>query len=786
MCTTQIAHIRFDENGDSVIQSVSDHCRNTADHAQRCLASAGLSHAAYLAGLHHDDGKRTEAFQEYITAASEGKTVSRGSVVHSFTGARLMLELFHASSNNPYEKITAELAAYAIGAHHGLFDCIDEAGKSGFRRRLTRTDVGYEEAVGNLWEETSNRETEELFHKAVAEISNVIFKLQPILNREQPSEMSFYFGLLARLLTSGVIEGDRRDTAEFMNACSAVSPHPDWTARLQYMERRLRQFSSDTPLQQARQEISDRCRAAAEKPCGIFRLNVPTGAGKTLSSLRFALAHAAKWQKSRIIFTTPLLSILEQNAAVLREFIGDENMVLEHHSNAIREKPQNDELDRGELLAESWSAPVIITTLVQLLNTLFSGNTQSIRRFQALSNSIIVIDEVQTVPAKMLSLFNLALNFLSVVCNTTIVLCSATQPCLEETGHGIRVSPDDIVPRDESLWMPFRRTALMDAGTRKLDEIPVLARDVLTQVDSLLIICNKKDEARQLSLALADLNCFHLSASMCPAHRREVLSQIQEHLGKGKVVCVSTQVMEAGVDISFGCVIRLTAGMDSIIQAAGRCNRNGECISPLPVYLLDCAGENLARLPEIQNAKTATIALLDRFRRDPDRYGGDLTSDQAIRDYYRKLYEEMPAEYQDYSTGRGQPTLYELLSLNLPYWKGADNGFVLQQAFRTAGGLFQVFDADTTSVLVPYGKGRELIDRLSSPQAWSNLSYMQSLLEQAKPYLVNIYQYQFEALERAQGLGCDPGGHIYWLEDGLYDEAVGLITERKENPFLEV
>jgi CRISPR-associated endonuclease/helicase Cas3 len=784
MCTNWIAHIRQNADGTQSTQSVAEHCRNTAVYARQCLESAGLGNCAYFAGLLHDSGKRTAKFRSYITAAAAGENVSRGSVVHSFTGVRFLLEEFHSPCADPYQQLTAELEAYAIGAHHGLFDCVDETGNSGFRHRLKRQDIDYDEGLQNLWDEGISQETlKQEFRLGVEEISATVQKLVP-LDKGDGSELCFYFGLLARLLTSAVIEGDRRDTMEFMTAVSPHSPpsSPHWAQRLDYMEKKLQSFPSNTPLQRARQEISRKCLESAEKPGGIYRLNVPTGAGKTLGSLRFALAHAAHHQKSRIIFTSPLLSILEQNASVLREYIGDPDMILEHHSNAVQTRSSPDALDHGELLAENWSAPVIITTLAQLLNTLFSGKTTSIRRFQSLCSSIIVIDEVQTVPAKMLSLFNLAVNFLACICGATIVLCSATQPCLEKTDHSICVPITDIVPYDQALWAPFRRTKLVDAGTKKLEEIPAFAREIISQTDSLLIICNKKDEAQQLSQQLSDLNCYHLSAAMCPQHRTDTLARIQARLGKGKVVCVSTQVIEAGVDISFGCVIRLTAGMDNAVQAAGRCNRNGEHAQTLPVYLLNCANENLGRLREIQQAKAATTAVLSRFRRNPERYHGELTGDDAIREYYQLLYQEMPRGYQDFTAGRGV-SLYDLLSKNLHFQNEEPQDYILQQAFHTAGQQFEVFDDDTISVLVPYGEGHSLIDEL---QTVRGLSETRALLERAKPYLVNIYRYQFDILERSRALGCDQNRHIFWLEDGWYDAQTGLLTQQQELQFWEV
>lgn len=197
----------------------------------------------------------------------------------------------------------------------------------------------------------------------------------------------------------------------------------------------------------------------------------PPGGGKTLASLRFALTHAARRNCSRIIFAAPLLSILDQNAHVIRDYIGDDTLILEHHSNLAEPKETPERLQELELLTASWSAPIIITTLVQLLNTCFSGKTSAIRRFHALCGSVIVIDEVQTVPGKMLTLFNLAVNFLSEICGATIVLCSATQPCLEVADHPLRRQPVDLVSQQKALWDIFKRTDIQNAGCARLEEL---------------------------------------------------------------------------------------------------------------------------------------------------------------------------------------------------------------------------------------------------------------------------------------------------------------------------
>ncbi|MBQ7933087.1 MAG: CRISPR-associated helicase Cas3', partial [Clostridia bacterium] len=453
----------------------------------------------------------------------------------------------------------------------------------------------------------------------------------------------FLCGLIVRLLTSAVMEGDRRDTAEFMDG-AVFPPEADrslWQKLLAKTESELKSLSSSAPINEARRKISDICREAADKPSGIYRLNVPTGGGKTLTALRYALAHSEKYNKKRIIFTFPLLSILDQNSSVIRKYVGSD-YVLEHHSNVIQEKNSPEKLEEYELLTETWSSPIIVTTLVQLLNTMFDGKTSYVRRFHALTDAVIVIDEVQTVPGKMLSLFNLAISFLAGVCNTTTLLCSATQPCLEEMIHPIRTEIHDIVPYDPVLWEVFRRTDIRFAGGYRIDEIPTFANSVLADTDSLLIVCNKKSESEAIYHAMknSDYNIYHLSASMCMEHRRKTLKDLQNSLENTdkKTVCVATQVIEAGVDISFGAVVRLTAGMDSIIQSAGRCNRHGESDQVAPVYIVRALDENMSHLQEIRMAQQATESLLDAYEASPEEYGSDLSSNKAIHYYYKRLF----------------------------------------------------------------------------------------------------------------------------------------------------
>lgn len=515
-------------------QTLADHCINTGRYAGACLNCVGLGQSGTLLGMIHDCGKFKKEFQEYLMDPNG----IRGSVNHTFAATRLLLERYHASEDG-MEILAAELLAFAAGSHHGLFDCVDEKRNSGFHYRLKKESIGYSESKHNfLTQFLSPEKLDELFAGAVAELSLVCQRLAE--GQNDPAEYSFQLGLLARLLLSALIEGDRRDTAEFMMDLCAV-PEPEdpsrlWETCLTRLETKLSRFPTDTAISRARREISDRCRRVAEEKPGIYRLNAPTGSGKTLSSLRYALAHAKKWGKQRLIFTSPLLSILEQNAAVIREYVGDDSVILEHHSNILPARADG-ELDHRELAAESWNAPIIITTLVQLLHTLFDGKTTSIRRFQGLCDSVIVIDEVQTVPPRMLTLFTLAVDFLTKICGATVLLCSATQPCLEKTAHPLRGKIRDVVAYDEDLWRPFRRTVITDAGDKTLEEIVEFARDELERTESLLVVCNRKDEAEYLFSMLRNVGNslssfrFHVyrsppartgRAQKCPGCREEM------------------------------------------------------------------------------------------------------------------------------------------------------------------------------------------------------------------------------------------------------------------------
>ena len=784
-----IAHIN-EYSGEK--QTVADHCRNTACIAAMKLKDCGFEKTAYLAGLLHDFGKYTEKFREYIIDAAMGKNVVRGSVNHTFAGVRYILDKYHNKNSIGVEDILAEIIAFVIGSHHGIFDIIGEdSDKNGFAYRQRKDDIDYDEANKNfLCNCATENEIERLFvcsRKELVDFTTKIKKLCQDRGSLGRSEMYFYYGALCRLILSAVVEGDRKDTAEFMQIKpqSIIESIVDWKCLCDRLENKLGNLKGDTPIAEARQEISKSCALAAEKEDGIYRLNVPTGGGKTLSSLRYALAHAAKFKKKRIIFTMPLLSIIEQNAAVIKEFLDDNGeIVLEHHSNVMLSK-EGEELDRHELLIENWNAPIIVTTMVQILYTFFKDKMCAVRRFHTLCDSVLVIDEVQTVPFKMLSLFDLVCNFLTKICNCTIVLCSATQPCFEKAVHPICPAPLELINLSADLLKVFDRVKLHNVGMMDKYQIADFGKMQLDDKRSILIICNTKKEAAEIFSELVEemddnIEAVFLSASLCTVHRHDVIDKLRLALQKEKkVLCVSTQVIEAGVDISFDCVIRLYAGMDNIIQAAGRCNRNGENNAFAPVYIVDYIGENLAHLPEIKAGKDATIELLAEFERDAGLYSDNLMSDEAIGFYYRKLFASMKQGYQDFYKRNKDLYVYKLFADNFDnngkWWRK----YFLQNSLKTGGKEFEVFENDAVDVIVPYNEGKKVIEDICSDKAKYDMAYLMHCLDMAKGYTVSLFKYNVETLQREGGLIVIGEGRIFVLDQRYYDDNFGVMTEPK-------
>ena len=790
------AHIRK-VDGKKYIQTVEEHCHGVAEIAAELLRDIGLGKTAYLGGMVHDLGKFSENFKNYIEKAANGEKVQRGSVNHTFAGVRFLLEKHSDEQLSGFSDIILEILAYAVGAHHGLFDCVDDNNNNGFTKRIQKEGIDYLNAAQEFLKICcSEQDIEDLLKQSEKEFFPVFNEIEKLADNAdakiQNTQITFYIGFLARLILSAIIEADRSDTSQFMNGYSEKTVKnisEIWINCIKNVEQKLSTMPLDKPINKTRAQISALCAEAGNLESGIYRLNLPTGAGKTLTSLRYALHHALAHNKKRIIFTMPLLSIIEQNAGIIHDYIGNEELILEHHSNIV-ETDENDELDKRELLVESWDVPIIITTMVQLLNTLFAGKTANIRRMQALCNSIIVIDEVQTVPDKMLSLFNLALNFLAKICNATIILCSATQPCFEKTMYPLDKSVKDLITLTKEQETVFKRVRLEYKGEMDCEELADFAAGILEENNSLLLVCNTKNEAavmfNLLCSKIKDVKAFHISAGMCTAHRKETIKEMQEALEnkQQKVLCVSTQVIEAGVDVSFARVIRLLAGMDNIVQATGRENRNREFDGLAPGYIVRLKGVVLKGLSEIEAAKNAAANLLVKYKNSPKIYDNDLMSEKAINEYYECLYGNVNDGYHDFYIESVRDSILNLMSCNgnvdsekIPEY----NKYFMHQALKTAGGLFTVFDESSIDIIVPYDRGTEIIQKIFAVGD-KDYEKLKAILKEAKLYTVSLFKYQKIKLEEQGALIFVSSAGVYILQDGYYDELTGLNLNQSELP----
>lgn len=526
-----LAHLCInDETHEERGQSLRDHNRKVGEYASGALNSVGFSSLGMLAGILHD-GKGTQRFQNYLRNAAEGKKVQRGSVNHTFAGCIYILERFHGgvmpeSGNAPNEtsqrirsertapahvtfegrkkaesKLTAEIIAYAVGAHHGLFDCVSFDGKNGFLHRLEadRDQIEYAQAEYSFEHEISDpEEIDSLFCSAVDEFDAYYGKLQRHVkdltekttftdtrarnNLQEKGYPMAVTAVLVRMVTSAIMYGDRRDTAEFTTGNTYGDIAGSWGADLRFLEDKIAGFNHESPINRVRELISDQCRAFAEKKPGIYRLNVPTGGGKTLAVLRYAVAHALQYHKKRIVFVAPLLTIIDQNAKVIRDYLPMQETILEHHSDVVMEGKSHDEADLYDVMRNRWSAPVIITTMVQLLEILFSDKTQSVARMRALCDSVIVFDEVQSLPRKTLQIFNVAMNFLAGFCGATIILSSATQPALEGLDFPIDADSDDMVRLTKAELAVFRRCRIENKISKYGSTIEDIAGFCLSRV----------------------------------------------------------------------------------------------------------------------------------------------------------------------------------------------------------------------------------------------------------------------------------------------------------------
>lgn len=764
------AHIR-DE--DKALQSVREHCRNTSILTENFLKDLGLGHIGKLVGLLHDAGKLTNAFDDYINGKS---SAVRGSIDHSYAGAKYLTEL--CNDNDIKHKTASVSMAHTIISHHGLHDWVDESCNDYFGERISK-DENYKEVLSNISEITDGENMGILLDEAVDEW----FAAANTIKTKDETEFSFYLGLLERLIQSALIDADRTDTADFMSmrVTKNIFDRSDlWSEMDKRMDDKLKRFKGcNDKITRQRRSISDRCAAFAEHRVGACRLIVPTGGGKTLSSLRFAIKQCRKFGLKRIFYIAPFMSILEQNSDIIGELAENENF-LEHHTNIVADIDDENEYDAYKLCAERWDKPVIATTMVQFLNSLFSGKTSSVRRMHRLCRSVIIIDEVQSVPLRCTDLFSLAINFLTKVCGSTVVLCSATQPTFEQNKYKLLLDDKpDMIQDYEKDFDVFRRTQIIPA-IQKYGYDPEKAADFCCEKfeenGNLLVVVNTKSQAIKMFELMKEkiggkAYLIHLSTNMCPAHRKKRIGTLRRFLKKElPVICITTQLIEAGVDISFSCVVRALAGLDNAAQAAGRCNRNGEKGRICPVYLINFKAENLGSLEEIKTAQRISRNIISNGVVD------DLMGVPAQEEFFKQLF-DVCRDKLSYPT-KENVTLLELLSLNKRRWEIKKKSCrELSQAFKTAGRLFEVIDINTEDVIVPYNKeAKDIIVKINGAVVPEETV---KLLRKAQKYTVSIYAGAKRKLYDTGAIHTNSNG-ITVLDAHFYSSEVGVTTEGAE------
>jgi CRISPR-associated endonuclease/helicase Cas3 len=791
-----IAHINPDTKEE---QTVPEHCSAVSEFAREFGAKIGMGETAALSGYLHDLGKTTRAFDGYIHESADHPEdrSKRGTINHAASGAKYIFDNFYGKE--PIQSLTAQILSLCICSHHGgLADIISLEGLDEFIKKVhPLQDIFYEESVESFFNTPEEIPfIQERFYKSRTEVIEIINRMKNanIFN-------SFSVHLLAKFVFSCLIDADRLDTANFMSGKLEPAARLNseelaalWQDFSDKLEGSIKGFQQKGAIDRLRGEISTECKEFAHNAPGVYQLCVPTGGGKTLSSLRYALEHAAikAFGKKRIFYIIPFTSIIDQNAKVIEDILKRNEFILEHHSNLI-----HGEDEMHQLLTERWDSPIILTTMVQFLNTIFSDGTKDIRRLHQLADSIIIFDEIQALPVKCIHLFNGAINFLSAICNATVILCTATQPLLSKTDRPLLLSrPADIIVNLEERFRQFKRVKVephIVLGGHDIGELADFVGDRLEEEGNTLVILNTKKEAGELYSKIRQLNSqlpcdkrfglFHLSTSMCPAHRKEKLEEIKAKLPTGRMICISTQLIEAGIDISFGCVVRAMAGLDSIAQAAGRCNRHGERRNPQgeaevgTVYVVKIKNESLSMLPDIKEGKECTERVLKEFEEDPGYFGGDLLSPKAMERYYFYYYNNRSND-MDYSLRNENADLFDLLSVNGKGLNAYEDRFdkkapyPLKQAFKTAGEHFWVIDDNTTGVLVPYGRGKELILQLNGK---CGLEQQKRLIREAQQYSVNLFDHELKKM--ANSVFVLNNGGILALEERCYDNDLGVVSD---------
>ncbi len=707
-----LAH-RNEETGET--QTIQEHLQGTAKYAKAFAGAFGAADWGNAIGMMHDIGKYSTDFQRRI----RGENVR---AEHSTPGA---IEL-----RKKYKKLGIP-AAFCVAGHHGGMpnggSSVDGSDEPTLHGRLMRTFDGSRS------------------YQAFAEEMEVPDANPAILQRflKQSATPLYSISFFTHMLFSCLVDADFLDTEWFMHGGKKRTYQYDSISCLcDRLERKFDEWSHpDSPINEKRCEIAEDCLRAAKWESGLFRLTVPTGGGKTMASMRFALNHAIESEKCRVIYVIPYTSVIDQNAREFAKVLG-ENNVLEHHANVNYDNTDETMQQLKRLSAENWDAPIVVTTNVQFFESLYANKPSRCRKLHNIANSVIVFDEAQMLPRGLLRPCVRAIEELTENYGCTAVLCTATQPALDdlfETGH----MPREICRDPKDLYTFFRRVrfdlwdgvpeemreALQRRGEpQQWDDEQVRAH--MEQCEQVLCIVNSRKQAQTLYAMLPEEGRFHLSTLMTPTDRRQTLDCVRERLRNGEICrLISTSLVEAGVDVDFPAVFRAMAGLDSIIQAAGRCNREGKRArenSVVSVFRPE-ARYDAHMPPSLKKPKDSAQAVL-RMSFD------DISSLDAVDAYFHDLFD---VENLD------EKNILEMIQdagLDTPYVRIAEQ--------------FRVIEENTVDLMIPLDEGEALADRLAEGER------SRELLRQAGQYMIHLYPNQLEKLVA--------GAAVQQLDDQLY------------------
>ena len=691
-------------------QPLSEHLRNVAERAKQFAAPFGLADEAYLAGLLHDLGKYGKRFQQRLEDPSV-----RG-INHWAHGA------FAA-----FQKKNI-LLPFAIDGHHTGMPAFtsDE-----FKRSLRNSMKDFHASNGVVLETGNEESVDELLVRA----SNDAISLDPF---PSASEMSFASALRTRMLFSCLVDADFLDTENHFDSERAKSrsvPSLAEETAFEAVMKFLHGLPTDGQVNQVRQQLLTDCLAAAEMQPGLFSLTAPTGSGKTLASLAFALKHcclhnaglpaASHDRFRRIIVVIPFTSIIEQTAKVFRdrfEPVFGPDYVLEHHSAVAWGESDSDlgrdaeeaQIRRARLAAENWSSPLVVTTSVQFFESLFAHRPSRCRKLHNIARSVVIFDEVQTLPTRLVPSLLSAVNCLTRDYGVTAVFCTATQPAFGTAAEAIKDGwqPREISSRPDAMAETLKRTTIT---IRSPEDSPADWQELASEISQhnrVLCVVNTRAQAAELFQLLPEEGRFHLSAAMCAAHRSDKLEVIRQRIRERKTCrLISTQLIEAGVDVDFPIAYRALGPLDSIIQTAGRCNREGCSSEPQPVIIFT---PPLGGMPRgaYKTAAKVTESFLTEF---PD---APLHQPETYQRYFARLYEILgPDSAKD----------------DRAYQASEDFDF------PAAAKACRLIDDETRAVLVPYGLGRDLIETIRH-----QYHLTADLARQCQRFTVNLYESEFK------------------------------------------